>query len=228
MTAEEHSPTRVIAIDGPAGAGKSTVARGVADALGFGFLDTGATYRAATWLAMQAGADWDDPVTLEALVAGMAIEMDTRTHPVAVTVNGQDVTEAIRTPELTRNIHRIADQPALRAHLVALQRELARARPVVAEGRDMGTVVFPQARLKIYLDASVEERARRRCAELRGRGHEVDEETIRADIADRDARDRARPVGALQQAADAVRVDTAGKSVAEVIAEICALASTRL
>jgi len=220
--------TQVVAIDGPAGAGKSTVARRVADALGFAFLDTGASYRAATWLAMQQGIDWDDLAALEATVATMELTLDASQHPPRVTVNGEDVTRAIRARELTGNIHRIADRPELRAHLVALQRDLARPRPTVAEGRDMGTVVFPGARCKVYLDASVEERARRRAAELQAAGHEADEAAIQEEIAARDARDRARPVGALIQAQDAIPVDTTGKGIEEVVEEICALARERL
>ena len=212
--------TEVVAIDGPAGAGKSTVARRVADALGYAFLDTGATYRAATWLAMQRGIDWDDLPALEAMVASMDLELDANQHPTRVTVNGEDVTEAIRTRELTQNIHRIADRPELRTHLVELQRSIARKQPTVAEGRDMGTVVFPEARAKIYLDASVDERARRRSEELSAKGQQADLDAIRAEIADRDARDRARPVGALKQADDATRVDTTGKTIDEVVDEI--------
>lgn len=221
--AQGASHLDVVAIDGPAGAGKSTVARRVAEAMGYAFLDTGATYRAATWLAMRNGIAWDDLPALEAMAASMTLEMDASQNPTRVIVNGEDVTQAIRTRELTRNIHRIADRPELRTHLVALQRRLAQVGATVAEGRDMGTVVFPDAATKIYLDASVEERARRRSEELHAGGHEADLDAIHAEIMERDARDRARPVGALQQAPDAVVVDTTGKPIEQVVSEITAL-----
>ncbi|HRK35481.1 MAG TPA: (d)CMP kinase, partial [Candidatus Hydrogenedentes bacterium] len=141
---------QIVAIDGPAGAGKSTVARSVADALGFAYLDTGAMYRAATWNAMQQGVDLDDSRALAGATRRMKLELDEHDGKLRVVVNGQDISNAIRTPEVTRCIAKLDHNAEVRAHLVDLQREIGAQRPTVAEGRDMGTVVFPAAKCKIY------------------------------------------------------------------------------
>jgi len=213
----------VITIDGPAGAGKSTVARAVARRLGFRFLDTGALYRAATWAALQAGIAMDDPAAVVRLVRGLRFELDDDGETQRVRVDGRDVTAEIRNEGLARHIFRVADPPEVRAELGRLQRAYAEGRDVVTEGRDQGTEVFPDAARKVYLDASLPERARRRAVELAARGFAVDPGRVEADLRDRDARDRARPVGALRPAADAVVLDTTGMAVDEVVDRIVAL-----
>ena len=189
----------IVAIDGPAGAGKSTVARAAARALGFQYLDTGAMYRAAG-LA-------EDPVAA-------SIRLDDG----RVLLDGRDVTAEIRTPEAGERASVVAARPEVRAAMVAQQRAIMAAGDWVAEGRDIGTVVAPDAELKVFLTASAQARARRRAAEL---GADVD--TVLADQALRDARDRTRAASPLQAAPDAVEVDTTGLSVDEVVARIAAL-----
>jgi len=194
----------LIAIDGPAGAGKSTVARAVADALGFTYLDSGAMYRCVA-LAELRGAS--DP-------AACAIGLGGR-----VTLDGEDVTEAIRAPEVSARASQVAARSEVREALVAKQRELIAAGDYVAEGRDIGTVVAPDAELKVFLTASPEERARRRAAELG-----VDATQVLADQAQRDERDQSREHSPLQAAADAIEVDTTGLTVDEVVQRIVELA----
>lgn len=195
----------LIAIDGPAGAGKSTVARAVADALGFTYLDSGAMYRAVA-LAELRGAE--DPLECP-------IELD-HGH---VTLAGEDVTDQIRTPEVSELASLIAARPEVRGHLVALQRAMIEHGDYVAEGRDIGTVVAPDAELKVFLTASPEERARRRAVQLG-----VDAEQVLQEQTDRDTRDATREHSPLQPAPDALRVDTTGLSVDEITHRIVRLA----
>ena len=162
--------TDIVAIDGPVGAGKSSVGRRVAELLGFAYLDTGAMYRAATWWAIENGADLDDPEALTAITRMMPLHMTDRQGVLRVLIGAQDITEAIRTPEITRQIYKLDHVAGVRDHLVTLQREFGAQQPTVADGRDMGTVVFPKARWKVYLDASLDERARRRAAQLAEKG----------------------------------------------------------
>jgi cytidylate kinase len=193
----------LIAIDGPAGAGKSTVARAVADALGFTYLDTGAMYRCVA-LAELRGAD--DPLAC-------VIELGD-----AVTLDGEDVSHEIRTAQVSERASHVAARPEVRAHLVALQRDMIGRGDYVAEGRDIGTVVAPDAELKVFLTASPEERARRRAEQLG-----VDVESVLADQRERDTRDATREHSPLQPADDAQRVDTTGLSIDEVVARIAGL-----
>lgn len=218
------SITHIVAIDGPAGAGKSTVARRVADALGFRFLDTGAMYRAATWWAMDQGIDLDDADALVAATKAMPLELREEDGRLRVIVDGHDVSEAIRTPEVTRLIYKLDQNAGVRARLVDLQREFGARGPAVAEGRDMGTVVFPNARCKVFLDASLDERARRRAEEMRAKGQEVDFNALRAEIHERDEKTRTRAVAPLRQAEDAVYVDTSDMTIDEAVAAIVRLA----
>ena len=193
----------LIAIDGPAGAGKSTVARALAEALGFTYLDSGAMYRCVA-LAELRGAE--DPIACE-------IGLGER-----VTLDGEDVTEAIRTPEVSEHASKIAARPEVRAELVALQRKMIRDGDYVAEGRDIGTVVAPDAELKVFLTASPQERARRR-AEQTG----ADPEQVLEEQLERDERDATREHSPLQPADDALRVDTTGLRIDEVVATIARL-----
>jgi CMP/dCMP kinase len=208
----------VIAIDGPAGAGKSTVARGVADALGITYLDSGAMYRCVALAALRAGVDADDAAAVTALAAGLAIEFE----GARVELDGGDVSSAIREPEVSAIASRVSVHPGVREAMVARQRELIAAAPYVAEGRDIGTVVSPEAPLKVFLTADDEERARRRAAEF---GEAV--EDVMAALADRDARDRKREHGALRPAGDSIVLDTTGLAIDEVVSRVVALATER-
>ena len=208
----------VIAIDGPAGAGKSTVARGVAAALGFTYLDSGAMYRCVAWAAQRAGADPDDSAAVSALATGLEISFDGE----RVLLGGEDVTEAIREPPVTAGASRVSVHPAVRQAMVARQRELIASGPYVAEGRDIGTVVSPDAPLKVFLSASPDERARRRAIQT---GQSPDR--VLSEQKERDARDREREHGALRAAADAVELDTTGDTVEEVVGRVVELARER-
>jgi cytidylate kinase len=208
----------VIAIDGPAGAGKSTVARAVAAELGFTYLDTGAMYRCVALAAHEAGVDADDAAALGPLAAGLEIGFDGR----RVLLGGRDVSDEIRTPAVSADASRVSVHPAVRAAMVERQRQLSAAGRYVTEGRDIGTVVSPDAPLKVFLTASDEERARRRAAET---GEDV--ESVLAAQRSRDARDTAREHGALRAAADAVELDTTGLSLEEVVGRVVALARDR-
>jgi len=221
---DPNSLVNVVAIDGPAGAGKSTVAREAAHRLGMQFLDTGAMYRAATWWAMHSHTSLSDPKALAESTQRMPLELIESEGSLLVRVGDTDISQAIRSPEVTRSIRHLDGVPAVRAHLVQLQRAFAAKGPTVAEGRDMGTVVFPKARCKIFLDASIGERARRRALEMEERGLRVDHAALEAEISARDDNDRNRAVAPLRPAPDAVLVDTTGKSLEEVVAEIVRLA----
>ncbi len=220
--------THIVSIDGPAGAGKSSTARAVAKKLGFAFLDTGAMYRAATWRVMNAGLDWKDTDALVDSTRAMDLEIRETPAGQVVRVDGTDVTEAIRTPEVTRNIYRLDQIPAVRRQLVELQRRFGDAQPTVAEGRDIGTVVFPQAACKVYMDASIEERAKRRALEMEAKGMVVDLEALQQEIAQRDEASMTRADSPLRPAEDSVHLDTTGKSFESVVDEVVALAKARL
>ncbi|HUB98348.1 MAG TPA: (d)CMP kinase [Solirubrobacterales bacterium] len=208
----------VIAIDGPAGAGKSSVARAVAAELGFTYLDSGAMYRCVALAALEARTDLDDGAALGELAAGLAIEFDGR----RVSLGGDDVSDAIRAPGVTAAASRVSVHPEVREALVARQRALIAAADFVAEGRDIGTVVSPEAPLKVFLTASDEERARRRAAETG-----EDFESVLDAQRRRDARDTEREHGALRAAEDAVELDTTGLSLEEVVGRVVALARER-
>lgn len=208
----------VIAIDGPAGAGKSTVARGVAEALGFTYLDSGAMYRSVALAGLRAGADLDSAKQMQetARQAEVGFE-DSR-----VTLGGEDVTEAIREPDVTVAASKVSVHEDVRAALVERQRGLIESGDYVAEGRDIGTVVSPDSPLKVYLTASPSERARRRADEI---GLPVEE--VLAAQSERDDRDREREHGALRAAEDAVEIDTTGLDVSDVVARVVELARER-
>jgi CMP/dCMP kinase len=205
----------VIAIDGPAGAGKSTVARAVAGELGFTYLDSGAMYRCVALAAQRGGVDLDDGEAVGALAEGLEIDFEGQ----RVLLDGNDVSEQIRTPELSAAASRVSVHPRVRTAMVERQRRLIAAGRYVAEGRDIGTVVSPDSPLKVFLTASDEERARRRAAEI---GEPVEE--VLAAQRRRDARDTEREHGALRAAEDAIELDTTGFSLAEVVARVVVLA----
>jgi len=203
----------VIAIDGPAGAGKGTVARRLAARLGYRLLDTGAMYRALAWSVARAGLAPDDTPALRRHVERVHIDLEGD----RVVVDGRDVTDDIRTQEIANLTSRLSMLAIVRDKLTPVQRRLASTGGVVLEGRDTGTVVCPEAEVKFYLDASLEERARRRRAELRARGIELDPEAAHREIAARDAQDSSRALAPLRRAPDAVEVDTTGLSVDQVV-----------
>jgi cytidylate kinase len=214
----------IIAIDGPSGAGKGTVARAIASALGYRHVDSGAMYRAVGWQALHDGIALED----EARVAGVATRVRIEMLETTTSVDGMDVTRAIRTPEIDRAAASVARLPAVRAVLVARQRELAADGGIVMEGRDIGTVVFPQADVKIYLDASAEERARRRAHDPAHHGGPEKVADVATLLTERDRLDTTRAASPLYAAADAVVVDTTGKQVDEVVAEVMAIVRDKL
>ncbi len=216
--------TQIVAIDGPAGAGKSSAARRVAQTLNFSFLDTGAMYRAATWWAREQGVDLDDCQALAESTRAMQLQMHETGRGQQVIVNGNDITAAIRTPEITKVIYKLDQNSGVRKHLVDVQREIGALRPTVAEGRDIGTVVFPKAKCKIYLDASLDERTRRRMRQLAGQAMEADFDALRAEIHARDEKTKNRADSPLRQAEDAVLFDTTDLDFEEVVAELVRIA----
>jgi cytidylate kinase len=214
----------IVTIDGPAGAGKSTTARELARRLGFRFLDTGAMYRAVAWAAVDRGLNWEEPGRLVEL----ARQIDIQLTEDKVLLDGRDVSGPIRTAEITAVTHYAANNPGVREHLVALQRGMAGDDDIVTEGRDQGTVVFPQAECKIFLTASPAERARRRAEDLRARGEQLPLETVLEQQNERDDRDVNRPVGPLAAAADSIEVITDGLSRSEVVDRLEELVRVRI
>jgi CMP/dCMP kinase len=208
----------IIAIDGPAGAGKSTVARKLARRLGYSMVDTGAIYRAVALAAQRAGIAWDDDAGLGRLLASPGLPIAFGDDD-AVSLGGEDVTAAIRTPEMSRGASVVSARPVVRQRLLDLQRSLGRAAPrgAVLEGRDIGTVVFPDATVKFFLTAADEARARRRHAELAGKGHEVELSDVLEDQRRRDKDDTERAIAPLKPAADAIVVDTTGLDLDQVV-----------
>lgn len=214
----------VVTIDGPAGAGKSSVARKLADQLGFDFLDTGAMYRCVTLAVLRRGLETSDERSVLALADQLTIEL----AGASVHLNGEDVSDAIRTPEVAEAIGRIADNVAVRRLLSRLQREWTVGRRVVTEGRDQGSEVFHDSPCKIFLVAGSAERARRRHCELAARGIELEWATVLEQQNKRDLEDRSRPVGGLRKAEDAIEVCTDEKTLDEVVAELRVVVVERL
>ena len=212
-----HPP--VIAVDGPSASGKGTVAQGVAGALGFHFLDSGALYRVVALAALQHGASADN----ESEIAAIARNMDVKFMADSVRLGGRDVIEEIRTEAVGALASKVAALPKVRAALLERQRAFRRPPGLVADGRDMGSVVFPDAVLKVFLTASPEERARRRYKQLMEKGLSANMTILLQDIHERDARDSTRAVAPLQKCADAIEIDTTAMTVAEAVSKILAL-----
>src|SRR5450432_1575723 len=211
----------IITIDGPAGTGKSSVALAIAERLGFDFLDTGAMYRAIGLAALRREANLDDARELAYIARHAKIEFDWQTYPPTVRLNGEEVGHLLRGGEATRAASLVAVVPAIRQLLVQQQQQIGRERKnLVTEGRDQGSIVFPKAELKFYLDATPQERARRRVAQLRARGEIVDYSEILSQIVDRDDRDRNRAVGPLAVPKDGKLIDTTEMSQEQVIEHI--------
>jgi len=206
----------IITIDGPAGAGKSSAARDLAQRLGFELLDTGAMYRAVTLAGLRANIDLNDEASLGDLLSRLKLEMS----PGRVVVNGADVTGQIRTSEVTANSGPVSSSPVVRAHLGELQRKMASGRNMVCEGRDQGTVVFPAAACKFYLVADPSERARRRHLEMRARGEHVSLEEILVAQRERDERDAQRTLAPMKPAPDAIVIDSTHLTLDQVVDEM--------
>jgi cytidylate kinase len=219
----------IITIDGPAGTGKSTVSRRVAEALKFGFLDTGAMYRAIGVEAIRRSADLTDPRELAFIARHCRIEFDWSLSPPGVLLNGERVSHLLRSGEATRAASFVAVVPSIREMMVEQQRRIGADRGhLVTEGRDQGSVVFPGAELKVYLSASADERARRRAAELRARGETVDLAEIQKQIIDRDHRDSTRSASPLVKPEGAVTIDATELTIDEVVDRIVGLARERM
>jgi CMP/dCMP kinase len=223
--AQGSSGALVVAIDGPSGSGKSTVARGVASALGLRYLDTGAMYRAVTWLVLRRAVDLEDTATIAELATGVDLQISTDPDPARVSVDGTDVTGEIRSPEVTAAVSAVSAIGAVRTAMVARQRALIATGGIVVEGRDIGTTVAPTADVKVFLTAAEHVRAERRGAEITG--GEVDSKVLAATSAalrQRDAADSRRTASPLNQAADASVIDATRLSADEAIARVIGLA----
>ena len=217
-----------IAIDGPAGAGKSTIAKIVAEKLMFTYIDTGAMYRAVTYKALQSNIQLNDAAALEAMLRETSIELKPSEQGQLVFVDQQDVSDAIRSNEVTANVSEVAAHANIREILVAMQKKLAEAGGIVMDGRDIGTHVLKTAELKVFMSATVEERARRRQLDNERRGIESTLEGLMEDIARRDKYDSEREASPLVQAEDAIYLDTTNLTIDEAANEILRLAQTRM
>ncbi|MBM3276098.1 MAG: (d)CMP kinase [Candidatus Sericytochromatia bacterium] len=212
--------TRVITLDGPAGAGKSTVAKALASRLGYRYLDTGAMYRAITWKALEQAISLEDDAGLTAVAEGSRLELQADPAEMRVVIDGYDVTSAIREPRISQAVSYVARIPGVRRVMVDLQRQIGRGGSLVAEGRDMAMVVFPDAALKIYLNASPRERARRRAADLAEAGHPADVSALEQEIARRDHLDSTRADSPLTHSEAHTAVVTDDLTVDQVVDRI--------
>lgn len=217
----------VVAIDGPAGAGKSTIAKLTAEKLGYAYIDTGAMYRSVAWKFLQTGKPFNEEF-ISSLAYNMIIDFKPEANVNRVFVDGAEVTADIRTPEVTGIVSRVAAIGAVREAMVAQQRRMGKVGGVLMDGRDIGTVVFPNAQLKIFLTASVEERARRRYKEMVGNGQEIELLQLQQDIAERDKQDSERAISPLRQADDAILLDTSDMDIQQVTEKIMQLVQERI
>lgn len=209
-----------ITIDGPAGAGKSTVAKIVADQLNYVYLDTGAMYRVITYLAINKGVDFEDAQTLAEIAQKVKISFEWGLNQQRVYCFGQEITDEIRTPLVSNKVSIVAKHPLVREQLLTMQRQIAKSRGVVLDGRDTGTCVLPNADYKFFLTASVEQRAQRRAKELLAKGYPVDIAQVMVEISQRDKEDMEREVSPLKKAPDAILIDTSSKTIDEVVSDI--------
>jgi cytidylate kinase len=207
----------IIAVDGPSGVGKSSSSRLLAEQLGYRYVDTGALYRAVGLLALERGINPDDAAGLAAVCDALALRFVPGSDGVCLMLEGRDITVDVRRPEVSQMASKVSAQPNVRQRLLMLQRELGKGGGVVVEGRDIGTVVFPDADVKFYLDASPEVRARRRYGELQQQGDAYDLATTQQEMAERDRRDSGRAYAPLRPAPDAIMVDTTNLALAEVV-----------
>ena len=217
-----------IAIDGPAGAGKSTIARAIAKELGYIYVDTGALYRAIGLYANANGVATDDPAGVERLLGGIKVELRYKNGEQRVFLNGYDVSEEIRRPEVSMAASNVSAIPAVRQFLFALQQNMAVEHDVVMDGRDIGTIVLPGAHVKIFLTSSPEERARCRYDELKAKGHDVDYGALLEEVRQRDYNDSHRAIAQLKQADDALLVDTTGNTLEQSVQVLTKLVKERL
>jgi len=210
----------VITLDGPSGSGKSTVAKKLANILHYFYLDTGAMYRALTYKAIQERLDLENEDVLVGLAQRTSIELESSSAGIRVLLDGVEVTQQIRTVDVTNSIFHISEKPRVREMMVNKQRQIAKQKNVVIEGRDTGTVVFPQAQYKFYIDADLIQRARRRASELEQKGNILELDQVMHQMNERDNRDKARSAGPLRKASDAVVIDSTYFSADEVVNQI--------
>ncbi len=218
----------IVAIDGPAGVGKSTVAKLLASKLGYLYLDTGALYRSVAWAVLQNGLNPADADAVSKLLPKLSLQMQVKNNAVCVSLNGKDVTGELRTPQVSAAASVVSAIPAVRAWLLPVQRQIAEKGSVVAEGRDIGTKVFPSAQVKFFLEADPNVRAERRHRELVAAGHAGGIEQTSVEMAGRDDRDRSRAVAPLVPAEDAQRIDTSSLSAEDVVKQMLAVATAKL
>jgi CMP/dCMP kinase len=209
----------VVTIDGPAGAGKTTVSRQLAEALRYRYVDTGALYRAVALAAIDAGVSAGDEAGLQDLCARLTLNYEIAGNGTRLLLNGMDITDHIRTPEIAMMASAVSARPAVRKFLLGIQKQMGRDKAAVFEGRDMGTVVFPEAEVKFFLDASIQVRALRRFRELGAKGHQSLQE-VEQDMVHRDKNDSSRRISPLKPAADAIHIDSSRMTVSDVVAKM--------